>query len=170
MLAKPSGLLLQIFRAGVIQLTFHESPGTPAPVLDLTAFRITGGVLWNHVDRYGLIARFTCGDWKHRGRHYPSITVAGACCLVFGIAREATISEQTSLVSVTGKTLRANGVAIAEFDEKQDLWHGLIRPISWHALRIVCATAASALTEATPTVTFNPWDYPSDDSSSAIST
>lgn len=153
----------------MIQLTFLDSPGDPAAALELTAFRITGGVLWNHVDRYGLIARFTHGSWKHRGRHYSSITVAGACCLVFGIAREATISEPVSSVSVTGKTLRANGVAIAEFDEKQDLWHGLIRPMSWHALRIISAAAASALAEATPIVTFNPWDYPNDGSSSVLS-
>lgn len=105
--------------------------------------------MWN---RYGVIARFTRGSWKHRARHYPSITVAGACCLAFGISRDARISEPISLVSVTGKTLRANGVAVAEFDEKQDVWHGLIRPISWHALRIVSAAAASALAEAAPRV------------------
>lgn len=154
----------------MIQLSFLGCPGAPPVVLNVTAFRITGGVLWNHVDRYGLIARFTHGSWKHRGRDYPSITVTGVCCVVFGIAREATISDPISLLSVIGKTLRANGVAIAAFDEEQDLWHGLIRPISWHALRIVSAAAASALAEATPPVTFNPWDYPNDDSSSAIST
>lgn len=153
----------------MIQLSFLGYPGTPPPVLNVTAFRITGGALWNHVDGYGLIARFSHGSWEHRGRNYPSITVAGACCLVFGIAREATISDPISLVSLTGNTLRANGVAIAEFDEEQDLWHGLIRPISWHALRIVNAAAASALAEAIPPVIFNPWDYPNDDSSSAIS-
>src|SRR6185437_14857181 len=118
--------------ASMIQLTFHDAAGAPGPALESSDFRITGGVLWSQVE-HGLIACFAGGCWKHRGEYYPSISMAGACCLAFGIARDALVSEPISLFSVTGTTLRANGVAVAEYDERQVLWQGLIRPISWQA-------------------------------------
>jgi len=152
----------------MIQLTFHDASDKPAGVLEATDFRITGGVLWNQAE-HGLIACFACGSWKHRGMYYPSISVAGACCLAFGIARDALISEPMSLFSFTGVTFRANGVAVAEYDEKQDLWHGLIRPITWQTMRIVSAAAASALADTAPSAILNPWDYPGDARPSAIS-
>ncbi|HJS92249.1 MAG TPA: hypothetical protein VJ738_19955 [Steroidobacteraceae bacterium] len=142
----------------MIKLTFHDPVDTPAVVLEASDFRITGGVLWNHLD-HGLIACFASGSWKHRGRYYPSMSISGACCLVFGIARDALISEPISLFSVTGTTFRANGVAIAEYDEAQDLWQGLIRPITWQSMRVVSAGAASALVDVTTPVVLNPWDY-----------
>jgi hypothetical protein len=152
----------------MIQLTFHDSSDVPARVLEATDFRITGGVLWNQVE-HGLIACYTSGSWKHRGEYYPAVSVAGACCLAFGIARDALVSEPISLFSITGTTFRANGVAVAEYDEKQDLWHGLLRPITWRSMRIVSAAAITALADADRPVSLNPWDYPGDASPSAIS-
>lgn len=152
----------------VIRLTFHDSFGTPAAVLEGTDFRITGGVLWSQAE-HGLIACFASESWKHRGRYYPGLSIAGACCLAFGIARDSLISEPISLFSITGRVFRANGVAIAEYDEAQDQWQGLIRPIKWQAMRIVSAGAASALGDATGSPKLNPWDYTPDDVASAIS-
>jgi hypothetical protein len=152
----------------VIQLTFHEASGSPAAVLEATDFRITGGVLWNQVE-HGLIACFASGAWKHRGRYYPSISMAGACCLAFGIARESLISEPISLFSLTGTTFRANGVAIAEYDEPQDIWQGLIRPLTWQTMRVVSAGAASALVNTTGQALLNPWDYTGDPAASSSS-
>lgn len=152
----------------MIQLTFHDPSGTPAATLEATDFRITGGVLWNQVE-HGLIACFACGSWKHHGRYYPSVSIAGGCCLAFGITRDSLISEPISHFSITGTTFRANGVAIAEYDEKQDLWQGLIRPLSWRAMRVVCAAAASALVDATKPAVLNPWDYAGEAALSAIS-
>jgi len=151
----------------VIQLTFHDSSGAPAAVLEATDIRFTGGVLWNQVE-HGLIACFACGSWKHRGGYYPSISIAGGCCLAFGIARESLISDPISLFSVTGTTFRANGVAIAEYDEKLDIWLGLIRPITWQAMRVITAALASALVDSTRATLLNPWDYPGPASPSAI--
>ena len=151
----------------MIQLTFHEPSGAPAAVLEATDIRITGGVLWNQME-HGLIACYACESWKHRGTYYPSISIAGACCLAFGIARESLISEPISLFSMTGTTFRANGVAVAEYDEKLDLWQGLIRPITWQAMRVVSAAMASALADATRATLLNPWDYPGSASSPAI--
>ncbi|HEX5462704.1 MAG TPA: hypothetical protein VFX20_22265 [Steroidobacteraceae bacterium] len=145
----------------MIQLTFHDASDAPAAALEATDIRITGGVLWSQME-HGLIACFACGSWKHHGKYYPSISIAGACCLAFGIARDSLISEPMSLFSVTGTTFRANGVAVAEYDEKQDIWQGLIRPITWQSMRVVSAAAASALADATRSVILNPWDYPSD--------
>lgn len=152
----------------MIQLSFHDASDNPAAVLEATDFRMTGGVLWNHLE-HGLIACYACGAWKHRGTYYPGVSLAGACCLAFGIAREALISEPMSLFSLTGTTFRANGVAIAEYDEKQDIWHGLIRPITWQSMRIVSAAAISALADSARPAILNPWDYPSDPGSFAIS-
>ena len=152
----------------MLHLTFHDSSGASAAALDGTDVRFTGGVLWNQVE-HGLIACFASGSWKHRGQYFPSISIAGACCLAFGIARDALISEPISLFSITGTTFRANGVAIAEYDEKLDLWQGLIRPITWQAMRVVSAAAASALADAAHPGILNPWDYPGDAWPSAIS-
>lgn len=137
-------------------------------VLEATDFRITGGVLWNQIG-HGLIACFAGGGWKHRGKYYPSVSFSGASCLAFGIARDTLISEPISLFSVTGTTLRANGVAIAEYDEKLDLWNGLIRPITWQSMRVVSVGIASALTDAKPSVILNPWDYPGERGSAELS-
>lgn len=133
--------------------------------LEATDIRITGGVLWSQME-HGLIACYAGGAWKHHGKYYPSISLSGACCLAFGITRDSLISEPMSLFSVTGTTFRANGVAVAEYDEKLDLWQGLIRPISWQSMRVVSAAAASALADTTRSVILNPWDYPEDTLSS----
>lgn len=143
----------------MIRLTFHDPLEAPAAVLEASDFRVTGGVLWNHVE-HGLIACYSGGSWKHRGREYPSITIAGGCCLAFGITRDALVSEPISLFSMTGNVLRANGVAIAEYDEKLDLWQGLIRRITWQSMRVVSAEAASALSDSSRPGVLNPWDYP----------
>ena len=146
----------------MIRLTFHDPSDNPAAELEASDIRITGGVLWNQVE-HGLIACFASGAWKHRGQYYPSFSIAGGCRLAFGIAREALVSEPISLFSVTGNIFRANGVGIAEYDEKQDLWQGLIRPITWQGMRVVSTAAASALADVTRPVILNPWDYPGDD-------
>ena len=142
----------------MIQLTFHDPSDKPMTGLEVPDFRITGGVLWDHLE-HGLIACFAGGAWKHRGRYYPSVSMAGACCLAFGIARESVVSEPISLFSLTGTTFRANGVAIAEYDEQLDTWQGLIRPITWQTMRVISAGAASALVDANRSVVLNPWDY-----------
>jgi hypothetical protein len=152
----------------LIRLTFHDPADSPAAELEACDIRITGGVLWNQVE-HGLIACFASGAWKHRGRYYPSISIAGGCRLAFGIARDALVSEPIALFSVTGNVFRANGVAIAEYDERQDAWQGLIRPITWQSMRVVSTAAASALADVTRSTILNPWDYPIDDWSSEIS-
>ena len=156
-----------VFSSGVLQLTFHDSSGAPAAVLGTTDVRITGGVLWNQVE-HGLIACFSSQSWRHRGTYYPSISIAGRGCLAFGIARESLISEEIGLFAMTGATFRANGVAIAQYDEKLDLWQGLIRQITWQAMRVISVAVASALVESTRTTLLNPWDYPGSASPSAI--
>lgn len=152
----------------MIELAFCDASDNPAAVLEATDFRITGGVVWNRLE-HGLVACYACGSWKHHGRYYPSISIAGASCLAFGIARDPLISEPIALFALTGTVLRANGVAVAEYDEKLDLWQGLIRPITWRAMRVVSAGAAAGMVVAGKGRMLNPWDYPADAPGAAIS-
>src|ERR1700683_5146480 len=48
----------------LIRLTFHDPADRAAAELEASDIRITGGVLWNHVE-HGLIACFASGAWKH---------------------------------------------------------------------------------------------------------
>jgi hypothetical protein len=150
----------------VLQLTFHDTSGAPAGVLEVSDIRITGGVLWNQ--EHGLIACFARESWRYRGTYYPSVSIAGGGSLAFGIARESLISEPIALFALTGTTFRANGVAIAVYEETQDSWRGLIRPITWQTMRIVSPALASALADSIPATLLNPWDYPGSASPSAI--
>ena len=147
----------------MIQLIFHDQAGEPAATLQPTDLRVTGGVLWNLLD-HGLIAHYANGCWKHRGQYYPTLSVTGGCCLLFGIARAPTLlTEPIGVFSMTGPTFRANGVAVAQYVEPQDMWQGLIRPFWWTAMRIISAASASALANESGIVLLNPWDpHPSE--------
>ncbi|HZO23653.1 MAG TPA: hypothetical protein VFB37_14210 [Steroidobacteraceae bacterium] len=126
--------------------------------LELTDLRVSGGVLWNHLD-HGLIANYCEGSWKHRGRYFSRLSVAGGCCLLFGIAREPTLlSEPLELFSFNGSTFHAAGIAVARYNEEQDMWHGLVRPIWWTSMRIVSADAISALVDPANVEILNPWE------------
>lgn len=61
------------------------------------------------------------------------------------------------LLSITGKTFRANNIAFAEYDELKDAWQGMVRPVSWTALRVLSAAVATDLVGDARTV-FNPWN------------
>jgi hypothetical protein len=126
--------------------------------LEVTDLRVSGGVLWNHLD-LGLIASYCDGRWRHRGRYYSRLSVAGGCCLLFGIAREPTLlSEPLELFSFNGSIFHAAGIAVARYNEQQDMWHGLVRPIWWTSMRIVSAGAVSALVDPTKVEILNPWE------------
>lgn len=130
--------------------------------LELTDLRVSGGVLWSHLD-HGLIANYCENSWKHRGRCYSRVSVAGGCCLLFGISREPTLlSEPLELFSFSGSTFHAAGIAVARYNEQQDMWQGLVRPIWWAAMRIVSAGAVSALVDPAKVEILNPWE-PSDE-------
>jgi hypothetical protein len=141
----------------MITLVFHDASGEPAAHLELTRVKVTGGVLWNHL-RLGLIASYVSGRWKHRGEYYPSLSLVGEACLVFGIARDPTlVSEPIRLFSFTGPTFRVNGVPVAEYVEEGDVWRGLIRPMIWQSMRIESAGTVSAVVDESRAQRFNPW-------------
>src|SRR5215469_15484021 len=119
----------------MVHLTFHGRNGMPAVRMRITDFRVTGGVLWDHLE-YGMIASYCEGCWKHRGRHYPTVSVCGPCCLVFGTTRDPSLrSELIGLLSFDGPILRARGIAIARYREEHEMWFGLKRPLFWSAMR-----------------------------------
>ena len=142
----------------MIRLTFHSASAEPSTSLVVSDFRVTGGALWNPLET-GLLANYSGGWWKHRGRHYRRISVTGGGCLLFGITRDPTLmSDAVRLLHFSGRTLRANGTVIAEYIEQQDMWHGVVRPIWWSAMRIISADAMPGLVDTARIVRLNPWE------------
>jgi hypothetical protein len=143
---------------GLMQLSFHDEAGARGAVIETSDLRVTGGVLWTYRGD-GLIATYSDHSWTHRGNDYHSVSVAGGCCLLFGITRDPSfVTEPIELFSFTGPTFRANGVAVAQYIEQQEMWHGLIRPNWWRAMRVINAATASALVDESHVVRLNPWD------------
>jgi hypothetical protein len=141
----------------VLQLVFSRADSAdPAAILEATEFWVTGGALWNQVE-HGLIASYCTGAWwKYRGRYYTTISILGESRLVFGITRDPSlISDPVQMLSITGTTFRANDIVFAEYDEHQDAWQGVVRPVSWRAMRVISAEAAPHLVND---ARFNPWN------------
>ena len=142
----------------MIRLTFHGKDGAPERVLELSDFRVMGGALWNPPEQ-GLFATYSDDGWLHRGQHYRQVSVEGGGCLLFGITRDPTLlSDPVGLLLFSGRRLRAHGIAIAEYVEQQEMWHGTLRPMWWSAMRVVSAEAVSALADASRVVRLNPWE------------
>ena len=141
----------------MLDIIFHDETRETAAHLELTRLKVTGGVLWNHL-RLGLIASYANERWRHRGTDYPSLSIVGEACLIFGIARDPTLlSEPIRMFSFTGRLLRANGVPIAEYVEEGDVWQGLIQPMRWQSMRIENAATVSAVVDESKVRRFNPW-------------
>lgn len=143
----------------MLTLTFFEGADTrPVTSMTVSDLRVTGGAIWNPT-QYGLLASYCDGAWKHRRQRYSRLAVTGGGCLLFGITREPTIvSDSIDHFYFIGPTLSANGVAIAKYIEKQDTWHGLVRPMWWTAMRIVSSQGVSALVDQSQVVLLNPWE------------
>jgi len=130
----------------------------PAASLELTDFRVCGGTLGNPL-AHGLIATYSDGAWIHRGERYPILAVTGGGCLLFGVTREpTTVSDPIDHFYFIGPTLSANGVAIAKYIAQQDMWHGLVRPMWWMAMRILSVPTVSAVVEESQVLLLNPWE------------
>jgi hypothetical protein len=66
------------------------------------------------------------------------LAVTGGACLVFGNAREPTIiSDPIDHFHFTGPMLSTDGIPIAKYNEHQNTWLGLLRPMWWLSMRIV---------------------------------
>jgi hypothetical protein len=144
----------------MIRLTFHDADETPSESLDMSDFRVTGGALWNPLE-HGLLASYSEGLWKHRGHYYSEISAEGGGCMLFGITRDPTlVSDPVDRLLFSGRALQADGIVIAEYVEHQDMWHGLVRPIWWTAMRIISARAVTGLVDSSRVVRLNPWESP----------
>jgi hypothetical protein len=143
----------------MLKLSFFQKRSlTPTLSLQLIDLRVSGASLWNPWDRE-LMATYTEGLWKHRGKLYATLAVTGGGCLLFGITRDPTlVSDPIDHFYFIGPTLSANGVAIARYVAQQDMWQGLVRPMWWNAMRIVDVAAASAAVDASQAVLLNPWE------------
>jgi hypothetical protein len=143
----------------MLKLTFHRTAAAvPAASLELTDFRVSGGTLGNPLE-HGLIATYSDGSWQHRGQRYPILAVTGGGCLLFGVTREpTTVSDPIDHYYFIGPTLSANGVAIAKYIAQQDMWHGIVRPMWWTAMRILSVPTVSAVVEESQVLLLNPWE------------
>jgi hypothetical protein len=148
-----------IYAAQMLTLSFYKGAAqSPATSIALSDLRVIGGAICNPT-RYGLIASYTASGWKHRGQLYSRLALTGGGCLLFGITREPTIvSDVIDHFHFIGRTLRANGVAIARYIEQQDSWHGLIRPMWWISMRIVSSGGLSGLVDHSQIAHVNPWE------------
>ena len=149
----------QEFLIGMLTLSFFpKGAAVPTTRLELADLRVSGATLWNPLDR-GLLATYSLGCWKHRGKRYPRLAVTGGGCLLFGITRNPTIvSDPIDHYYFIGPTLSANGVAIAKYIEQQDMWQGMVRPMWWNAMRLLSAETVSAAVDESQVVLLNPWE------------
>jgi hypothetical protein len=143
----------------MLKLTFYRrDAATPAASLEMTDFRVSGGTLGNP-SGHGLIATYSDGTWNHHGQRYPILAVTGGGCLLFGVTRDpTTVSDPIDHYYFIGPTLSANGVAVAKYVEQQDMWHGIMRPMWWTAMRILSVPTVSAVVEDSQVLLLNPWE------------
>lgn len=143
----------------MLKLSFYHRAGTqPAASLEMADFRVSGGTLGNPLE-HGLIATYSAGVWNHRGGRYPILAVTGGGCLLFGVTRDpTTVSDPIDHYYFIGPTLSANGVAIAKYVEQQDMWHGVVRPMWWMAMRILSVPTVSAVVDESQVLLLNPWE------------
>ena len=149
----------QEFLIGMLTLSFFpKGAAVPATHLELADLRVSGATLWNPLDR-GLLATYSLGCWKHRGKRYPRLALTGGGCLLFGISRNPTVvSDPIDHYYFIGPTLSANGVAIAKYIEQQDMWQGMVRPMWWNAMRLLSTETVSAAVDESQVVLLNPWE------------
>jgi hypothetical protein len=122
----------------MLELRLFTTPGGPSEVyVSAPALRVSGGVLTIERD---LIWRVTYahGQWTYHGKPFRMLAVTGGACLMFGNAREPMIiSDPIDHFHFTGPILSTDGIPIAKYNEHQNAWLGLLRPMWWLSMRIV---------------------------------
>jgi len=122
----------------MLELRLFTTPSSPSEVcVSTTALRVSGGVLT--IERNPIRSvTYAHGQWAYRGKQFRMLAVTGGACLVFGNAREPTIiSDPIDHFLFTGPILSTDGVPIAKYNEHQNTWLGLLRPMWWLSMRIV---------------------------------
>ena len=122
----------------MLQLRLFTMPGGPSEVyVSTTALRVTGGVLTIERDPIRSVT-YADGQWAYRGKKFRMVAVTGGACLVFGNAREPMIvSDPIDHFHFCGPILSTDGIPIAKYNEHQNTWLGLLRPMWWLSMRIV---------------------------------
>jgi hypothetical protein len=120
----------------MLQLTFIDGSVETAVVASSHCFRITGGTI--HGLHGGPLAIFDQETWSHGPVRFSGIRFAGDSRLVWGIARDPNPgTEALTTLALDGRILLANSQPFARYEPKRDMWDSLLRPRSWHAVRIV---------------------------------
>jgi hypothetical protein len=138
-------------------LTLHAARSRACVTVEASNFRVAGGLIWNRIEG-GLLARFCDGYWIHERRKFSTLIFDGRCRLLFGISRNPSgVSDPVGQLSISQTTLMANGIAFASYIPDQDIWQGIVRPMSWSTFRIVDEQVLPALVDETRISLLNPW-------------
>lgn len=120
----------------MLHLTFIDGAVETAVVASSHCFRITGGTI--HGQHGGPLAIFDSDGWNHGPMRFAGLRFAGESRLVWGIARDPhPAADSLATLALDGRILLANSLPFARYDPKRDMWDSLVRPRSWHAVRIV---------------------------------
>ncbi len=134
----------------MIRLTVMGSEGGAAHVATSSFFRVKGGAVWTRPGSDPLI-RYVDGGWHYLNIRWAGMRFEGSCRLVLGFAREPErISGELPDFSIHDRILSTAGIPFAVYAPSQDMWHGAVPEIWWHAFRIESAIlrAASGQTSA----------------------
>jgi len=143
----------------MLQLTFHSgSSAAISAALTVSELEVTGGTLSCDLD-YGPIATYRHDSWEYNGLEYSTLGLSGRSRLLLAITRElTTVSDPLEHFYFMGPALSANGVAVAKYIERQDIWRGIVRLLWWRAMRIVAADRVAALVDDSQLILLNPWE------------
>ena len=121
----------------MLHLTFIDGAVETAVVASSHCFRITGGTIHGQHGG-GPIAIYDAEGWNHGPLSFSGIRFVGDSRLVWGIERDPRpSSDALTTLALDGRILLANARPFARYDAKRDMWDGLLRPRSWHSVRIV---------------------------------
>jgi hypothetical protein len=126
----------------MLQLSFFTTASRPPSIsVAVSGLRVVGGSLQIESDA-DVIVTYSHGRWEYRGHCYPMLAVTGGACLVFGTAREPTVvSDPIDHFYFIGPILSTDGVAIAKYNEHQNTWQGILRPMWWVSMRMLAAAS-----------------------------
>jgi hypothetical protein len=143
----------------MLRLNFFDEPaGKPALVLESSDVQVTGGRISVSTASAPIVTYCDAG-WRYHRTCYSILAVTGGACLLFGIRGDPTfISDCIDHFYFMGASLSANGVGIAKYVKEHDMWQGIQRPIWWHTMRILSATAVAKTIDQHRALHMNPWE------------
>lgn len=131
----------------MIRLTLIGEQDRATFVTSAPYFRIIGGMVsiapsaGLEGEAPPLVRHVGEGSWKHANELRMGMRFEGRMRLVFGLPRDPSgVSDELEGLSITGKSLSANGIPFAVYDQELQMWRGAGNNRWWHAFRIESAS------------------------------